>query len=126
MKMIRRKTKVLIRYAVGSLAFAGLVALPATASAYDYPTVDRVEFVHGCMRDNPGQPQEMVYKCSCLIDAIARQMPYEEFVEASTAAYAYTIGGERGETVRAYAPAKQMADHFKDVQGRGKKSCFFR
>ncbi|MEO8936454.1 MAG: hypothetical protein ABI277_19195 [Burkholderiaceae bacterium] len=108
-----------------SLVFAALLALPGMARAFDYPTIDRVEYVHGCMRDNPEHPQEMVYKCACLIDAIAKQMPYEEFVEASTAAYAYTIGGERGETVRAYAPAKAMADHFKEVQARGKKSCFF-
>ena len=106
------------------LALTG-VAAPMAAAAYDYPTVDRVEYVHACMRDNPGQPQAMVYKCSCLIDTIARQMSYEEFVDASTAANAYTIGGERGETVRAYLPAKQMADRFRDMQSRGKKSCFF-
>ena len=109
-----------------SLAVAALAMLPVRAHAFEYPTVDRVEYVHACMRDNPGSSQEMVYKCSCLIDAIAKQMPYEEFVEASTASYAYTIGGERGETVRAYAPAKTMADRFKAVQASGKKSCLFR
>jgi hypothetical protein len=100
--------------------------VPAVAFAYDYPTVDRVEYVHTCMRDNPGQAQEMLYKCSCTIDAISKQMTYEDFVESSTAAYAYTIGGERGETVRAYTPAKQMADHFREVQAQAKKSCFIR
>lgn len=108
------------------LLAASLVAAPGLVQAFDYPTVDRVEYVHACMRDNPGQPQEMVYKCSCTIDAIAKQMNYEDFVESSTAAYAYTIGGERGETVRAYAPAKQMADHFKEIQASAKKSCFIR
>jgi hypothetical protein len=100
--------------------------VPGIASAHDYPTVDRVEYVHSCMRDNPGQSQEMIYKCSCTIDSISKEMTYEDFVESSTAAYAYTIGGERGETVRAYTPAKQMADRFKDVQSRAKKSCFIR
>lgn len=104
----------------------GLSAYSGTAAAFDYPTADRVQYVHVCMRDNPGQTDEMVYKCSCVIDAIAREMSYEEFVESSTAAYAYTIGGERGETVRAYAPAKAMADRFRDVQARAKKSCFIR
>lgn len=99
-------------------------ALPGNAAAFDYPTVDRVEYVHACMRDNPGQGQVMVYKCSCVIDAIARKMPYDEFVEASTAANAFTIGGERGETVRGSAPTKKMADKFKELQSVAKKGCF--
>ncbi len=103
-----------------------LAALPLAGHAFDYPTIDRVDYVHACMRDNPGQPQEMVYKCSCTIDAIAKEMSYEDFVESSTAANAYTIGGERGETVRAYRPAKQMADQFKAAQSRAKKSCFIK
>jgi hypothetical protein len=112
--------------AVATSLSIGGAALPGIAAAFEYPTIDRVQYVQSCMRDNPAQSQEMVYKCSCLIDAIAKQMPYEEFVEASTAAYASTIGGERGETVRAYAPLKVMSDRFKEVQARGKKSCFFR
>ena len=105
--------------------FLGLtVGLPGSAAAFDYPTVDRVEYVHACMRDNPGQGQVMVYKCSCVIDAIARKMSYDEFVEASTAANAFTIGGERGETVRNSVPTKKMADTFKEIQSRAKKGCF--
>jgi hypothetical protein len=96
------------------------------AAAHDYPTVDRVEYVHVCMRDNPGPSQEMVYKCSCLIDAIAKRMSYDEFVDGSTAVNAYTIGGERGETMRSYAHAKTLADRFREVQAAAKKSCFIR
>ena len=107
-----------------SLFLVLAAVLPSVAAAFDYPTVDRVEYVHACMRDNPNQSQVMVYKCSCVIDAIAREMPYEEFVESSTAANAFTIGGERGETVRNYAPAKKMADTFKALQSKAKKSCF--
>ena len=115
--------RTLSRHLLVSLA-AMSAAIPTVAAAFDYPTAERVEYVHTCMRDNPSQSQEMVYKCSCVIDAIAKQMPYEEFVESSTAAYAYTIGGERGETVRASTPAKKMADRFKEVQSRARKSCF--
>ena len=102
-----------------------MLAAPASALAYDYPTIDRVEYVHACMRDNQAAGQVMVYKCSCVIDSIAKKMPYEEFVESSTAANAYSIGGERGETVRAYAPAKQMADQFRALQSSAKKACLF-
>jgi hypothetical protein len=100
--------------------------LPNIAAAYDYPTVDRVEYVHACMRDNPGPNQEMMYKCSCVIDALAKEMSYEEFVDASTAAYAFSIGGERGELVRNSGPTKKMAEKFRDLQSKAKKGCFIR
>jgi hypothetical protein len=100
--------------------------LPSIAAAYDYPTVDRVEYVHGCMRDNPGPHQEMIYKCSCVIDALAKEMSYEEFVDASTAANAFSIGGERGELVRNFEPTKKMAEKFRDLQSKAKKGCFIR
>ena len=107
------------------LAFTIFLALfPQMAAAYDYPTVDRVEYVHACMRDNEGPKQEMVYKCSCAIDAIAKEMPYEEYVESSTAANAFSMGGERGEAFRSAESAKKIADKFRDLQSRAKKNCF--
>lgn len=110
---------------IASLIFPLLaLALPGRAAAFDYPTVDRVEYVHVCMRDHPDQAQAMVYKCSCTIDSIARQMTYDEFIASSTAANAFSIGGERGETVRAYAPGKKLADKFREIQAKAKKGCF--
>src|SRR5258708_36823278 len=53
---------------------------PAQAAAvHDYPTVDRVEFVLEGIQKNPGK-QEFLYKCPCVIDEIARQYPYDEFL----------------------------------------------
>ena len=52
----------------------------------DYPTIERVQFVEFCVREHPDRPrQEMLYKCSCAMDKIIAQMPYEEYVDASTA-----------------------------------------
>src|SRR5258708_33840692 len=80
-----------------ALALAVLAGgAPAQAAAvHDYPTVDRVEFVLECMQKNAGK-QEFLYKCACVIDEIARQYPYDEFVEASTVARFQSLGGERG------------------------------
>ena len=76
-------------------------ASPLLADANDYPTIDRIEFVHSCQRENPDRPpHEMLYKCSCVIDKLAENMPYEDFVEASTAFYASSIAGERGQVIR--------------------------
>lgn len=110
-----------------AFVFVALVAcLPALASAHDYPTVDRVEYVHACMRDNPGPSQEMIYKCSCVIDAIARDLNYEEFVDGSTALNAYSIAGEKGEAIRDADVLKKLAMHFRALQSQAKKSCFIR
>ena len=109
------------------IVFAILPAfLPLIAGAHDYPTVDRVEYVHACMRDNPGPKQEMVYKCSCVVDAIARDMTYEEYVDASTAANAYSIAGEKGEAIRNADVLKKLAMRFRELQSQAKKSCFVR
>ena len=72
-----------------SLALAVTVGLATGTSAKGadakgYPTVDRVEFVLECMQKNGGK-QEFLYKCACVLDRIAEQYSYDDFVEASTA-----------------------------------------
>jgi hypothetical protein len=110
------------------LAAIGVVAFPLlsfTAQAFDYPTVDRVEYVHICQRDNSDRPaQEMLYKCSCVIDAIAEKMSYDDYVESSTAFYASSIAGERGQVIRNESHAKQLAGAFRSLQSSAKKNCF--
>ncbi|MES9989655.1 MAG: hypothetical protein AB2552_16290 [Candidatus Thiodiazotropha endolucinida] len=54
-----------------------------TAGSNDYPTSARVDYVIGCMASN-GQTHEMMQKCSCSIDLIAKAIPYEEYVHIST------------------------------------------
>lgn len=106
------------------LATIGFAA-PAFASTYDYPTVDRIEFVHMCQRENPDKPpHEMLYKCSCVIDKLANELSYDDFVESSTAFYASSIAGERGQVIRNERVSKEMADSFRGLLGKARKSCF--
>lgn len=92
---------------------------------HNYPTVDRIEYVHICQRDNADRPaHEMLYKCSCVIDAIARDMTYEDYVEGSTAFYAFTIAGERGQIIRNESTSRSLSDRFKSTQIKAKKGCF--
>ena len=51
--------------------------LPGAALANDFPTQARVEFVLGCMSEQGGQSYDTLYKCVCLIDAIAAEMSHE-------------------------------------------------
>lgn len=115
MGLIRRITLVL------ALAPAGAV-WPQDAGRAGYPTVDRVEFVLECMQRNAGK-QEFLYKCACVIDEIAQKLPYDDFVEASTAARYQSLGGERGGLFRDPPKAREAAKRYLQIQGAAMKRC---
>ena len=99
-----------------------LLLAPAAASANDFPTTDRVEYVLECMKNHDGK-HEYLYKCSCAIDAIARQLKYAEYVEVSTAARYQTLGGERGGAFRDPESVRNMAKKFRTIQASANKQC---
>jgi hypothetical protein len=102
---------------------AGVGNVPARAAApNDYPTVDRVEFVLECMQKNPGK-QELLYKCACVIDEIARHYPYDDFVEAATAARFQSLGGDRGGLFRDPPKTREVAKRYLQVQNDAMKRC---
>jgi hypothetical protein len=100
------------------LAFAA----PA-AQAHDYPTADRVVYVQACMRDHPGPHYEMLNKCACTLDTLARDLPHDDFVDMSTATNANSIGGERGNSIRDVESMQVMIRKFRQLQTAAKKSC---
>jgi hypothetical protein len=99
-------------------------ATPALVLADDYPTADRVLYVESCMRDHPGPNFEMLQKCSCALDTLARQLPHEQFVTMSTALNATTIGGERGSYIRDVDVLQKQIREFRQLQAQAMKSCF--
>jgi hypothetical protein len=104
-------------------ALLPVLLLPAGARAFDYPTSERVTYVEACMRENPGGHYEMLNKCSCVIDAIARDVPYDDYVTMSTAANANTIGGERGNAIRDAESLQVQIRKFRQLQVQARKSC---
>lgn len=107
----------------GALLAAAALMLAVPAQAHDYPTSDRVVFVQACMRDHPGPHYEMINKCSCALDTIARELPYDDFVDMSTATNANTIGGERGAYIRDSESLQVLIRKFRQLQTNAKKSC---
>ena len=95
----------------------------APAHAHDYPTSERVVFVQACMRDHPGPHYEMLNKCSCVIDAIAQELPFDDFVSMSTATNANSIGGERGSYIRDVEAMQQQIRRFRQLQSKAMKGC---
>jgi hypothetical protein len=94
------------------------------ALAHDYPTAARVEYVQACMRDHPGSYYEMLNKCSCVLDRLAAQVPYDDFLSMSTATNANSIGGERGNTIRDTEPLQKQIREFRKLQSTAREGCF--
>lgn len=99
------------------------MAMPSAVQAHDYPTSGRVEYVLECMQKHDGK-YEYLYKCSCVIDHIARQMSYDEYVTMSTALRNQTMAGERGALFRDPVPVKEMASKYKALQASADKACY--
>lgn len=106
------------------LLCAALAAACGNALANDFPTVDRVLYVQECMRANPGPNFEMVNKCSCALDSLAREVRYDDYVSMSTIVNAVTIGGERGGELRDNESLKPQVKRFRELQAKVQKSCF--
>ena len=108
------------QYGLALLLAAGM---PAFAQAHDYPTADRVEYVLECMVDHQSK-QEYLYKCSCAIDQIAREIGYDEYVESATALRHQALSGPRGAEFRDPGAGKAMATKYKAIQDKARKACY--
>lgn len=104
-----------------STAALGLL-LASPIWANDYPTADRVEYVLECLYDHGGK-QEYVYKCSCAIDEVAKVLPYDEYLEVSTAARYQTLGGDRGGEFRDPEAVKDAVKKYRELQTQSKQQC---
>lgn len=107
-----------------------LLALPmgvhgAPRTNNDFPTVDRVLYVQECIAAHPDAGNfEMTNKCSCALDALAKEIKYEDYVQLSTAAKATTIGGERGGYIRDSEKLQADIKRYKALQAKVTKGCF--
>jgi len=99
------------------------VTAPIGAYANDFPTTDRVEYVLECMKNHAGK-YEYLYKCSCVIDNIAKELSYDEYVEISTALRDQSLTGPRGAEFRDPDPVKAMAKKYKTIQAGANKACY--
>jgi len=105
------------------LFLAALLAIAGTAHAHDYPTSERVIYVQSCMHEHPGGYYEMLNKCSCVIDTIAREVPFDDYETMSTATKATSIGGERGSYIRDVESLQVQIRKFRQLQAQARKSC---
>lgn len=126
-KTFSRAAFVLI--ATASMAVAAPAATarkpqPREPAKHDYPTSDRVSYVFTCMRDHPGNHHEMLSKCSCAIDEIAKELNADQYTASSTVSNAMSIGGERGGTLRDSEGVQVEVRKYRALQTKAKKACF--
>ena len=100
--------------------------LPGVMLANDFPTQARVEFVLGCMREQGGESYDTLYKCVCLVDAIAAQMSHDEFVEAQVFSQLRSTPGERGGVFRDPDQARSLITKLDAAIEHGKAQCLIR
>ena len=65
-------------------SLVGILAMTPGAQANDFPTLDRVDSVLTCMKENGGQTIDNLQRCSCQIDIIAQTVNFDEYTEART------------------------------------------
>ena len=101
-----------------------VVLLPGIAVANDFPTQARVEFVLGCMNEQGGQSYDNLYKCVCVVDAIAAEMSHEEFAQAQVFSQLRSTAGERGGVFRDPEQAQTLVAKLAAVVERARAQCF--
>ena len=109
---------------VTSLFVLALLSLSATVvQANDFPTLERVEYVFGCMEAKGKEDYNTMYQCSCMIDRIAQSFTSAEYAEAQTFAMLRRTPGERGSLFRDPPRAKTTRQKLKEVSEAAKKAC---
>ena len=101
---------------------AGIQPVGARAEN-DFPTAARADYVFACMASN-GQTQEMLYKCSCSIDAIAEMMRYDQYVQAETIIRMRAIPGEKTAAIRGTPWTQETVDLLRRSQAEAELRCF--
>jgi len=107
------------------MAADSLSAADSGPLASRYPTPDESFYVLACVEMN-GQNAEGLQKCSCAINAIEVQLPYDEYSEAVLVFAMRQAGGERAALYRDTVAMKEIADRFIRAQIRANRQCFGR
>jgi hypothetical protein len=91
--------------------------------ANDYPTQARAEYVFACMANN-GQTQQALRQCSCSIDVIASDLPYDKYEQAETVfRMRRGGGGYLGEMFRT-GMTNDMVRDLEEAQAEAEIRCF--
>ncbi len=89
----------------------------------DFPTAARADYVFACMASN-GQSREMLDRCACSVDEVAKLLSYEHYVEAETVLSMRRVGGERMAMFNSSAVAETLVADLRRAQAEAELICF--
>jgi hypothetical protein len=107
------------------VAADSLAAADSGALASRYPTSDESFYVLACVAMN-GENAEALQKCSCAINAVEAELPYEQYSDAALVFAMRQAGGESAALYRDTVAMKEIADRFIRAQIRANRQCFRR
>ena len=82
------------------IPLALLFGVSSVVVANDYPTRDRAEYVLHCLKELGRNSMDDLQTCSCRLDSIALQMPFEKYGYAMTYDRNKRMTGEKGAIFR--------------------------
>ncbi len=116
-----------------SLALTGFILISLAACTgqpakvqeiNDFPTLARVEYVMQCMQQHGGQNYDNLYHCACSMDKLAAKIKYEDYAQAQTFNYLFSMAGERGGEFRDPPQSEQLRERLKEAQTFAQDACF--
>ncbi|MFD1331532.1 hypothetical protein ACFQ4O_05915 [Methylopila musalis] len=107
------------------LAASVLVGVaPAVAGVgSDYSTVEKTDYIIGCMAAN-GQTRQALERCACSIDTIAEILPHDEYEQAETILRMNKIAGQSSEVFRTTGMFDDIVANMRRAQAEAEIKCF--
>ena len=103
--------------------FILLLGISSVVTANDYPTSERVEYVLNCLQDLGRNSMDDLQTCSCRIDSIASEMPFETYNYAVTYERNKRMTGEKGGIFRDNKAGKKFAKQLAVVKEEAGGRC---
>ena len=115
------------RWANGWIICGFIMLLPFSAQAEnDFPTLDRVEYVLGCMNQHGGENYDNLYSCVCAIDYLGSQFTYDEYSQAQVFRMLRSTPGEKGGVFRDPTQSEILRDKIDAADEAIAKRCFLK
>lgn len=92
-------------------------------SANDFPTRDRVEYVLFCLQELGRNSMDDLQTCSCRIDSIASQLPFEYYGWAVTYDRNKRMTGEKGAIFRDNKSGKLLSKQLAAAKETANGQC---
>ena len=100
-----------------------LLGFSSMVTANDYPTRDRVEYVLNCLQEMGENTMDELQTCSCRLDSIASEVPFEIYGYAMTYNRNKRMTGEKGGVFRDNTSGKRFSKELKGAEETAKGQC---